>query len=58
MYVEGYLSETPLIDAEAELSYQTKFKPAVYEGQIAIRAIRPATTHQQSIGGRIARSKR
>jgi hypothetical protein len=38
MYVESYLSETPLIDAEAQQSYQTKYKPAVYEGQIAIRA--------------------
>ena len=38
MYVESYLSETPLIDAEAPQSYQTKYKPAVYEGQIAIRA--------------------
>jgi hypothetical protein len=38
MYVERYLAETPFIDAEAEQTYQTRFKPTVYEGQIAIRA--------------------
>jgi hypothetical protein len=38
MYVERYLSETPFIDAEEEQPYQTRFKPAVYEGQIAIRS--------------------
>jgi hypothetical protein len=38
MYVERYLAETPFIDAEEEQPYQTRFKPAVYEGQIAIRS--------------------
>jgi hypothetical protein len=38
MYIERYLSETPFIDAEEEQTNQTKLKPAVYEGQIAIRA--------------------
>lgn len=38
MYVERYLSETPFIDAEKDQSYQTRFKPAVYDGQIAIRS--------------------
>ncbi len=38
MYVERYLSETPFIDAEEEQPYQTRFKPAVYEGQIVIRS--------------------
>jgi RepB DNA-primase from phage plasmid len=38
MYVERYLSETPFIDAEEEQVYQTRFKPAIYEGQIAIRS--------------------
>ncbi|MBI4903357.1 MAG: hypothetical protein HY820_06970 [Acidobacteria bacterium] len=38
MYVERYLSETAFIDAEEEQPYQTRFKPAVYEGQIAIRS--------------------
>jgi hypothetical protein len=38
MYVERYLSETSFIDAEEEQPYQTRFKPAVYEGQIAIRS--------------------
>jgi hypothetical protein len=38
MYVERYLSETPFIDAEVEQPFQTRFKPAVYEGQIAIRS--------------------
>jgi len=38
MYVERYLSETPFIDAEEEQPYQTRFKPAVYEGQITIRS--------------------
>jgi len=39
IYVDGYLSETPFIDPEEEHSYQTKFKPAVYEGQIAVCSI-------------------
>jgi hypothetical protein len=38
MYVERYLSETPFIDAEEDQPYQTRFKPAVYDGQIAIRS--------------------
>ena len=38
MYVERYLSETSFIDADEDQSYQTRFKPAVYEGQIAIRS--------------------
>ena len=38
MYVERYLSETPFIDAAEEQPYQTRSKPAVYEGQIAIRS--------------------
>jgi hypothetical protein len=38
MYVERYLSETPFIDADQEQSSQTRFKPTVYEGQIAIRS--------------------
>jgi hypothetical protein len=38
MYVERYLSETPFIDAEEDQPYQTRFKPAAYEGQIAIRS--------------------
>jgi hypothetical protein len=38
MYVERYLSETPFIDAEEDQPYQTRFKPAAYEGQISIRA--------------------
>jgi hypothetical protein len=36
LYVEGYLAETPFIDAEEDHPYQTRFKPAVYEGQVAI----------------------
>jgi hypothetical protein len=38
MYVERYLSETQFIDAEEDQPYQTRFKPAAYEGQIAIRS--------------------
>jgi hypothetical protein len=38
MYVERYLSETPFIDAEEDQPYQTRFKPAAYEGQIAVRS--------------------
>jgi hypothetical protein len=36
LYVERYLAETPFIDAEEDHPYQTRFKPAVYEGQVAI----------------------
>lgn len=36
LYVERYLAETPFIDAEKDHPYQTRFKPAVYEGQIGI----------------------
>ncbi len=38
MYIDRYLSETPFIDAEEDQPHQTRFKPAVYEGQIAIRS--------------------
>lgn len=38
MYVDRYLSETPFIDAEQEQPFQSKYKPTVYEGQIAVRA--------------------
>lgn len=38
MYVDRYLSETPFIDAEDEQPFQSKYKPTVYEGQIAVRA--------------------
>ena len=74
IYVEGYLSETPFIDAEEELSYQTKFKPTVYEGQIAIcsidlqqhinkargenRAIKEVTAMLSALGASSVRPKR
>jgi hypothetical protein len=38
LYVERYLCETQFIDAEDDQSYQTRFRPTVYEGQIAIRS--------------------
>ena len=74
IYVEGYLSETPFIDAEEEQSYQTKFKPAVYEGQIAVcsidllqhinkargenRAIKEVTAMLSALGASSVRPKR
>jgi hypothetical protein len=74
IYVEGYLSETPFIDAEEELSYQTKFKPTVYEGQIAVcsidlqqhinkargenRAIKEVTAMLSALGASSVRPKR
>ena len=36
LYVERYLAETPFIDAEEDHPYQTRSKPTVYEGQVAI----------------------
>src|SRR6185503_18300428 len=36
MYVEGYLSETPFIHADESQPRQTRYKPSVFEGQIAI----------------------
>jgi len=38
IYAEQYLAATSFIDAEGEQNHQTKFKPTVYEGQIAIRS--------------------
>jgi len=38
MYVDRYLSETPFIDAEEDQPFQSRFKPTVYEGQVAVRA--------------------
>jgi hypothetical protein len=38
MYVQRYLSETSFIDAEEDHPYQTRFKPTIYEGQVAICA--------------------
>jgi hypothetical protein len=36
MYLEGYLSETPFIQADEKQPRQTKSKPAIIEGQITI----------------------
>jgi hypothetical protein len=36
LYLERYLAETQFIDAEADHPYQIRFRPTVYEGQIAI----------------------
>jgi hypothetical protein len=38
LYVERYLAETRFIDAEKDETYQNRFKPTVYEGQIAVRS--------------------
>jgi len=38
MYLERYLAETPFIDADEDQPYQARYKPTVYEGQLAVRA--------------------
>ena len=74
MYVERYLSETPFIDAEEDHPYQTRFKPTVYEGQVAIcshdlqqhinkawgenRAIKEVTAMLSALGASATRLKR
>ena len=74
MYVERYLSETPFIDAEEDHPYQTRFKPTVYEGRVAIcshdlqqhinkawgenRAIKEVTAMLSALGGTSTRLKR
>ncbi len=74
MYVERYLSETPFIDAEEDHPYQTRFKPTVYEGQVAIcshdlqqhinkawgenRAIKEVTAMLSALGASSTRLKR
>jgi len=74
LYVERYLSETPFIDAEEDHPYQTRFKPTVYEGQVAIcshdlqqhinkawgenRAIKEVTAMLSALGASSARLKR
>jgi len=74
LYVERYLSETPFIDAEQDHPYQTRFKPTVYEGQVAIcshdlqqhinkawgenRAIKEVTAMLSALGASSTRLKR
>ena len=74
LYVERYLAETPFIDAEEDHPYQTRFKPAVYEGQVAIcshdlqqhinkawgenRAIKEVTALLSALGASSTRLKR
>jgi hypothetical protein len=74
LYVERYLAETPYIDADQEHPYQIRFKPAVYEGQIAIcshdllqhinktwgenRAIKEVTAMLSALGASSIRLKR
>jgi len=74
MYVERYLAETPFIDAEEDHPYQTRFKPTVYEGQVAIcshdlqqhinkawgenRAIKEVTAMLSALGASSTRLKR
>jgi hypothetical protein len=74
LYVERYLSETPFIDAEEDHPYQTRFKPTVYEGQVAIcshdlqqhinkawgenRAIKEVTAMLSALGASSTRLKR
>jgi hypothetical protein len=74
LYVERYLAETPFIDAEEDHPYQTRFKPAVYEGQVAIcshdlqqhinkawgenRAIKEVTAMLSALGASSTRLKR
>jgi hypothetical protein len=74
MYVERYLAETPFIDAEADHTYQTRLKPTIYEGQIAIcsqdlqqninkawgenRAIKEVTAMLSALGASNTRLKR
>ena len=74
LYVERYLAETPYIDAEEDHPYQTRFKPTVYEGQVAIcshdlkqhinkawgenRAIKEVTAMLSALGASSSRLKR
>jgi hypothetical protein len=74
LYVERYLAETPFIDAEEDHPYQTRFKPAAYEGQVAIcshdlqqhinkawgenRAIKEVTAMLSALGASSTRLKR
>jgi hypothetical protein len=74
LYVERYLAETPFIDAEEDHPYQTRFKPTVYEGQVAIcshdlqqhinkawgenRAIKEVTAMLSALGASSTRLKR
>jgi hypothetical protein len=74
IYVEGYLSETPFIDVDEDHPYQTRFKPTVYEGQVAIcshdlqqhinkawgenRAIKEVTAMLLALGASSTRIKR
>jgi len=74
LYVERYLAETPFIDAEEDHPYQTRFKPAVYERQVAIcshdlqhhinkawgenRAIKEVTAMLSALGASSTRLKR
>jgi len=74
LYVERYLSETPFIDAEEDHPYQTRSKPTVYEGQVAIcshdlqqhinkawgenRAIKEVTAMLSALGASSTRLKR
>jgi hypothetical protein len=74
LYVERYLAETSFIDAEEDHPYQTRFKPAVYEGQLAIcshdlqqhinkawgenRAIKEVTAMLSALGASSTRLKR
>jgi len=74
LYVERYLAETPFIDAEEDHPYQTRSKPAVYEGQVAIcshdlqqhinkawgenRAIKEVTAMLSALGASSTRLKR
>jgi hypothetical protein len=74
LYVERYLAETPFIDAEGDHPYQARFKPTVYEGQVAIcshdlqqhinkawgetRAIKEVTAMLSALGASSTRLKR
>jgi hypothetical protein len=74
LYVERYLAETPFIDAEGDHPYQTRSKPTVYEGQVAIcshdlqqhinkawgenRAIKEVTAILSALGASSTRLKR
>ncbi len=74
LYVERYLAETPFIDAEGDHPYQTRSKPTVYEGQVAIcshdlqqhinkawgenRAIKEVTAMLSALGASSTRLKR
>jgi hypothetical protein len=74
LYVERYIAETPFIDAEEDHPYQTRFKPTVYEGQVAIcshdlqqhinkawgenRAIKEVTAMLSALGASSTRLKR